>query len=82
MGNLARRTPQCRNPLSLTASSASSSSQTHTSGIPGEDPQDFATDLLADLQHWSAAGGIWLETSLRRAQMHFAAEQLEEGWSH
>jgi hypothetical protein len=48
----------------------------------GEDPQDFATDLLADLQHWSAARGIWLETPLRRAQMHFAAERFEEGRLH
>jgi hypothetical protein len=45
----------------------------------GEDPQDFATDLLADLSHWSAAKGIQLEISLVRAQRHFVFELREEG---
>ena len=43
----------------------------------GEDPQDFATDLLADLQHWAAAKGVRFGLSLMRARRHFAAEQVE-----
>jgi hypothetical protein len=48
----------------------------------GEDPQDFATDLLADLQHWSAAKGVRFEISLMRAQRHFVFELREEGRLH
>ena len=48
----------------------------------GEDPQDFATDLIADLQHWAAAKGIRFEISLMRAQRHFVFELREEGRLH
>jgi hypothetical protein len=43
----------------------------------GEDPQDFATDLLADLQHWAAAKGVRFGAALMHAQGHFTAEQIE-----
>jgi hypothetical protein len=48
--------------------------------ISGEDPQDFATDLLTDLQHWCEAHGVRFATSLTHARGHFAAERVEEGW--
>ena len=48
----------------------------------GEDPQDFATDLIADLQHWAAAKGVRFEISLMRAQRHFVCELREEGRLH
>jgi hypothetical protein len=50
--------------------------------ISGDDPQDFTTDLLADLQHWAAAEGVRFGVSLMRAQGHFTAEQIEEARRH
>jgi hypothetical protein len=37
--------------------------------VSGEDPEDFVTDILADLQHWAAAQGKRFgASSLMRAQ--------------
>jgi hypothetical protein len=43
--------------------------------ISGDDPQAFATDLLADLLHDCAAKRVRFGVSSMRAQRHFAAEQ-------
>jgi hypothetical protein len=45
--------------------------------ISGDSPQDFATDLLTDLLHFSAAKGVRFGAALMHAQGHFAAEQIE-----
>jgi hypothetical protein len=45
--------------------------------VSGDDPTDFAGDLMADLQHWCKAEGVPFDVALRRAQMHFTAEQVE-----
>jgi hypothetical protein len=50
--------------------------------ISGKDPNDFVTDLLADLMHYSAANGVRFAASLLRAQGHFTAERVEEGLRH
>jgi hypothetical protein len=51
---------------------------TYTS-VSGDDPQDFATDLLTDLQHWCEAHGVRFAASLTYARGHFTAERVEEG---
>jgi hypothetical protein len=38
--------------------------------VSGDDPADFAGDLMADLQHWCKAEGVRFDVALRRAQMH------------
>jgi hypothetical protein len=50
--------------------------------ISGDSPQDFATDLLADLLHYSAAEGVRFGAALMHAQGHFADEQIKEGRRH
>jgi hypothetical protein len=45
--------------------------------VSGDDPEDFAGDVLTDLQHWCKAEGVPFDVALRRAQMHFTAEQVE-----
>jgi hypothetical protein len=45
--------------------------------VSGDDRDDFAGDLLTDLQHWCKAKGVRFGVALLRAQMHFAAEQVE-----
>jgi hypothetical protein len=47
--------------------------------VSGDDPEDFATDLLANLQHWAAANRVPFGASLMRVRRHFTAEQIEEG---
>jgi hypothetical protein len=47
--------------------------------ISGDSPQDFTTDLLADLLHYSAAEGVQFAAALMHAQGHFAAEQIKKG---
>jgi hypothetical protein len=46
--------------------------------ISREDPQDFATDLLTDLQHWCEAHGVRFATSLTYARGHFTADLAEQ----
>jgi hypothetical protein len=43
--------------------------------MSGGDPQDFATDLLTDLQHWCEAHGVRFATSLTYARGHFTADR-------
>jgi hypothetical protein len=50
--------------------------------VSGEDPKDFVTDLLTDLQHWAAANGVPFGASLMRAQGHFTVAQIEEAPRH
>jgi hypothetical protein len=50
--------------------------------ISGDDPQDFTTDLLTDLLHYSAARGGRFGASLRHAQGHFTAEWVEAARRH
>jgi hypothetical protein len=45
--------------------------------VSGDDPEGFAGDILADLLHWCKAEGVPFDVALRRAQMHFTAEQVE-----
>jgi hypothetical protein len=45
--------------------------------VSGGDPDDFAADLLADLQHWAKARGVRFGAGLLRAQLHSTAEQVE-----
>jgi hypothetical protein len=47
--------------------------------ISGDDPQDIATDILSDLQHWCAARGVRFAAALLHAKAHVAAEVLEQG---
>ena len=46
--------------------------------LSGDDPQDIATDILADLQHWCRAAHIDFGRSLYLAGLHVAAELEEE----
>jgi hypothetical protein len=45
--------------------------------VSGDDPDDFAGDLLTGLQHWRKAEGVRFGVAPLRAQMHFTAEQVE-----
>jgi hypothetical protein len=47
-----------------------------TAYIPhsGRDPDEFATDLLADLKHWCFDNDVYFPAVLVKAQMHFTAE--------
>jgi hypothetical protein len=47
--------------------------------VSGDDPEDFAGDILTDLQHWCKAEGVPFDIVLRRAQMHFTGELVEGG---
>jgi hypothetical protein len=47
--------------------------------VSGDDPQDFVTDLLTDLQHWCEAHSVRFTASLTYARGHFVAERVEEG---
>jgi hypothetical protein len=44
----------------------------------GDDPQDIATDILANLRLWCMARNLDFDRCLRRAEMHVAAELREE----
>jgi hypothetical protein len=45
--------------------------------VSGSDRLDIACDLVADLAHWCAWYNIDFSVALRRAQLHFDAEQAE-----
>ena len=45
--------------------------------ISGSDRLDIACDLVADLAHWCASYNVDFSVALRRAQLHFDAEQAE-----
>jgi hypothetical protein len=45
--------------------------------VSGSDRLDIACDLLTDLAHWCAKYKVDFSAALRRAQLHFDAEQAE-----
>jgi hypothetical protein len=45
--------------------------------VSGTDRLDIASDLVADLAHWCAKHKVDFNTVMRRAQLHFDAEQAE-----
>lgn len=52
-----------------------------STSLSGTDRLDVATDLVADLLHWCTFHGIDFSVVLRRAQLHFEEEQLEQARS-
>jgi hypothetical protein len=44
----------------------------------GDDPQDIATDIIADLRLWCMVRNVDFNHSLRLAAMHVEAELREE----
>jgi hypothetical protein len=45
--------------------------------VSGSDRLDIACDLVTDLAHWCAKHNVDFSAALRRAQLHFDAEQAE-----
>lgn len=46
--------------------------------VSGSDRLDIACDLVTDLAHWCAKYNVDFSAALRRAQLHFDAEQAED----
>jgi hypothetical protein len=45
--------------------------------VSGSDRLDIASDLVADLAHWCTKHKVDFGVALRRAQLHFDAEQAK-----
>lgn len=60
-----------RNPQVSTAAAVALDAFRHHTGA---EPEDAASDLLADLMHWCDRHGASFSIELRRARSHYAAE--------